>query len=410
MLIAIVTPTCRENPRTIECSRTLAAALRHAPDVQLAWIIVDEKLRPLEHLIDAKNPQVLEQLEAGRLQPFVVQPLPSKHREPGPNKAPAHNAARSAGLLAAFNEGAEYTVFLNDCNVVTYGILKVLADCAKQGVGYRAKMHDVYDLPIPADGVVKHKDHHDLLRPIPVTSACGALWGAPTKSFADIKGFDLSYDGERYGNDLDCVVRLSRVGVTFVTTERAFVIQMRRTKIAEEITTRKDVTHGERNHRLFNDLQRDTKRTLPLWIAGEPEPLAPAPMVAAPVAAEEPKPKWKKRAPPIVGANLRHAGRGAGKAPIDPARRPAQPAPPAAAAPAVTIPPKAAPPPAGAQDFDLGELGDADNDPLDEFEDDDAVLPEVTKRADGALTVGPPPDGRSVDAHLDELAKPTAKA
>lgn len=32
------------------------------------------------------------------------------------------------------------------------------------------------------------------------------------------------------------------------------------------------------------------------------------------------------------------------------------------------------------------------------------AAPRVTKRADGSYTAGPPPDGRSVDAHLDELA------
>lgn len=35
----------------------------------------------------------------------------------------------------------------------------------------------------------------------------------------------------------------------------------------------------------------------------------------------------------------------------------------------------------------------------------DGNLPEVTRRADGAHTAGPPPDGRSVDEHLDELTR-----
>lgn len=33
--------------------------------------------------------------------------------------------------------------------------------------------------------------------------------------------------------------------------------------------------------------------------------------------------------------------------------------------------------------------------------------PRATKRADGSYAVGPPPDGRSVDEHLDELTAST---
>lgn len=299
MKIAIVTPTCRENPRSVEASRTLAASLACAPEaVELVWIIVDEKGRKLEDLIDCDAMKVL----GDRAKVDVIPPLPSKHRVESANKAPAHNSARSAGLISAIGRGADYVVFLNDCNVVTYGTISVIADCAKQGLGYRARMHEVADMSIPPDGKIAYKDHHDLLRPIPTKTACGALWGAPMQKFEEIRGFDLSYDGERYGNDLDAIIRLSRVGVTFVTTERAFVIQLRRTKTSQEITTRKDVLKGERNRALINQLMRDTKRIHPLWTAGDPEPL-PVEVVAdepAPVD-DTPKPKWKKRAPPIVG-------------------------------------------------------------------------------------------------------------
>lgn len=418
--IALVTPTARENGRTFEMSRTIAAAVRHAADqdLHLVWLIVDEKERKLDQLIDLKNEHVTQALEGGRLQVAVYPPLPSKHRAPGPSKAPAHNSARSAGLIAALNAGVDYIAFLNDCNLVTYGMGKVLVDVCRQGVGFRARPHEVYDMPVPADGVIKYKDHHDLLRRIPPESGCGALWGAPAKSFAEIKGFDLSYDGERYANDLDCVVRLNRTGINFFTTERAFVIQLRRTKIAEELTTRKDVQQGDRNRKLYNALLRDTKRIYPRWVAGEPEPKDDAPVAAAaPPAVEEPKPKWKKRAPPVVGGrNVRP--RAPGNAPIDPTRAAAPPAPPA---PPTVVGPRglvtfqgpldrpAAPPPAGADDIDLSGMSDAD-DVLDDLEDD---LPDVVAGPDGQLRVVGAPSGAELDKKLDDLAKsgtPATKA
>lgn len=424
--IALITPTCRENGRTFEMSRTIAAAVRHAADqdLHLIWIIVDEKERKLEQLIDLQNEHVRQALE-GRLEVAVYPPLPSKHRQPGPSKAPAHNSARSAGLIAALNEGVEYVAFLNDCNLITYGMGKVLVDVSRQGVGFRARMHEVPDMPVPADGVVKYKDHHDLLRRIPVESGCGALWGAPAKAFGQIQGFDLSYDGERYANDLDCVMRLSRVGINFFTTERAFTIQLRRTKVAEEITTRKDVQQGDRNRKLYNALLRDPKRITPRWVAGEPEPLDDAPLVTAtPPVVEEPKPKWKKRAPPIVGGKNPRNVRPAGNAPIDPARAQSQPAPAAPAPAKVTatggnggsgsatvlkFTPPPAPPPAGADDFDLSGMSDADS-LLDDLEGD---LPDVIAGPDGRLTVAGSPSGAELNAKLDELANsgtPTTKA
>ena len=70
-----------------------------------------------------------------------------------------------------------------------------------------------------------------------------------------------------------------------------------------------------------------------------------------------------------------------------------------------------------------GEFGDDLDKHVDDFDPDDGAadddecpycdygcdrcspLVEVQKRSDGAYTAGPPPDGRSVDEHLGELAK-----
>lgn len=357
MKLSVITITCRSNPRLEEAARSLAHSLGCAPgDMSVEWIIVDELEREAPQLVGDYDH--LCKLATGHLLEIcVVPPLPSNCRRAGTEKSPAHNSARSAGLVLA---SGDYVVLLNDCNVVTYGFMSVMYDCHKQGVGFSAKTKELADLAVPLDGHVAYRDHHDLLRPIPTKTATGACWGAPMAAFRAIRGFDRSYDGEHYGDDLDAILRLSRVGITFVSTERCFTLQLRRTKIAEEITTRKDVRKGERNHKLINQLERERERIHPLWAADEEQP-APKPVeppAPAPVVDAGPKrPPWKRN-PPVVGG-----GRRPNQSPNQP-RRPvaAAPAPAStashppreqAAAPAVT------PAPAGnSNDFDLGQLGD----------------------------------------------------
>jgi hypothetical protein len=54
------------------------------------------------------------------------------------------------------------------------------------------------------------------------------------------------------------------VGVKFVSSERAYVIALRRTKSKGEISTRKDVFVGARNQKLLNELHKDGGRILPI--------------------------------------------------------------------------------------------------------------------------------------------------
>lgn len=302
MKLAIITPTCRSNPRLDELAKTLAYALSvTAPEVSLHWYIVDEHNREIETLTGSYDR--LCQIASGHLlEARVIPPLPSKHRAAGVDRAPAHNSALSAGLLAAMTDTCDYAMFVNDCNVVTYNFINVAYDCQRQHLGFRAKMHEVADMAVPPDGRVAYRDHFDLLRPIPAKNAVGVAWGAPMDAFSKIQGFDLSYDGEGLGGDLDAIIRLARTGVNFVTTERCFVIQMRRTKIAEEITTRKDVRLSVRNKKLLQQLEREKQRITPLWIAGEeqPSPTLVATPAAAPVEDAPKRPPWK-RAAPVVG-------------------------------------------------------------------------------------------------------------
>jgi hypothetical protein len=269
MKISIITITCRANPRLEEMARCLNATFNKVGGLALEWIIVDELHATRDHsaIIDIVCP--LDH-DGTSLRSVKFFPPPATVHRTSSDKAVAHNTARNAGLADATGD---YIVFLNDCNMVTVDLASVLRDCAKEGLGIKIKMQSLVDMKIPDDGIIR-RGHHDLLRNVPVLAAASACWGAPKQAFDAIHGFDLSYDGERYGNDLDAIVRLSRVGVRFVSTERAYTLQLRRTKIDNEITTRKDVYAGARNKKLFANLQSDKHRVLPIWEYGQPQPVA----------------------------------------------------------------------------------------------------------------------------------------
>jgi hypothetical protein len=266
MKLSVVTITCREAPRLTEAARTISACLARTPDVTLQWLIVDEKGRSVLELTGMKSPALGDRMTIESFKPPMTE-----HRQ-GPDKAVAHNTARNAGL---FKATGDYVVYLNDCNLVTMDWVAVARDCSIAGVGWRCKTDQLMDMTVPADGIMKHRGHHDLLHPVPPATVAGACWGAPRAAFEAIHGFDLSYDGQRKGNDHEAILRLARTGLKFVTTERALTLQLRRTKIEQEITNRRDVTNGVRNQTLLNDLKRDTHRILPLVEARPPRSVAP---------------------------------------------------------------------------------------------------------------------------------------
>jgi len=294
MKLSVITITCRTDPRLPEMARTLIQSLSAAPaDTRLEWIIVDDRLlgegaretsKSVRELVFAAVHGVASEGVMDRFSVNHTPPLPSPHRGPQvASPAPAHNSARNAGLFACA-DNVDYIVFLNDCSIVTVGWAAVAVDCALAGKGWRCKEGSIQDIKLP-DGHYRHKDHHDRLRPVPATTVGGACWGAPAASFGKIRGFDLAYDGEAKGHELDAVVRLARTGLAFVTTERAYTVRLRRTLTSDEVSTRQEVFVGNRNKILLNELTRDRSRVLPV-------------IEAKPAVRSAPKPKKEKSEKP----------------------------------------------------------------------------------------------------------------
>jgi len=270
MKLSIVTITCRENPRFEEMYRTLAGSLARCPmPLEVEWIIVDEKMRVPKFPLN-------EQLGIR-----VIAPLGSVARAQL-DKDPAHNSARNAGLLAV-SPDSDYIVFLNDCTIVTKAWFELVHDCAAQNLGIRCRTYVMHDIAIPADGAVTHRDHNDRLREVPPATVAGPCWGAPKRAFDQVGGFDLVYDGEDRGHDADAILRLARVGVRFICSERAFAVCLKRTKNRAEVSTRKAAFVGARNTKTFNLLAKDRHRIYP--VVAHPELAARAGIPASAIAA-----------------------------------------------------------------------------------------------------------------------------
>lgn len=268
---------------------TLFASLKRAPQVALELVLVDTE----------------QQLGADVIIPETEQLYATKLIPGSSAASTARNARRQAGLRAA---SGDYAVFLDDGNLVTPDWVQVVFDCATAGKGFACKTHLVNDLRVPDDGIVRMKDRNDLLRNAPPMTV-NSCWGAPTASLAKVHGFDMSFEGDSRGADIELPLRLSRTGLQFVTTARAFSINLRRGAAAKESPG------GSASQHLLNELIRDRSRTLPLVEAAPPpaaaraeaaSPTPPPAPPAAPVAAAAPAPA----APVAPGGGKNGNGKG----------------------------------------------------------------------------------------------------
>lgn len=272
MKLAVITPTCRSNPRYAEMARTLFASFRRAPpDTEIQWIIVDERCWWSEAI--ARMAEIDEAAAtlpgevAQRLSVHLFAPPPSNFRGPDvSDPLPAHNTARNAGLEAV-DPDAAYVIILSDCSAVTADWITVALDLAKQGLGWKCRATTLFDHVIPKDQPLKYQDCWDSLHPVRAETVAGPCWGVPREAIMAAGGFDSDYDGEDDLYDQEVLLRLARVGVSFVTTKRAGVVRMNRTRLKTEVTTRSSSLRATRNQSFYQQLKLDRDRVLPGAIA-----------------------------------------------------------------------------------------------------------------------------------------------
>lgn len=257
MRISVITITTKADAKLLDMGRALVASLDRCkagrPDLTLEWLILDDVPRSLGEPMRALHER--EDVLINHLQGFVA----NGDLEPWQSA----NQNRNTGLMKATGD---YVVFLAENTLVTVDWVGTVALLAEMGMGYRARQLELADLKVDwskplTHGAIAEKKW----RPAPSSTVGGSCWGAPMVAFHRVGGFDLAFDGEPYGHDYECALRLERVGVRFVSTTRAVAIHLRRTVVGgrAQANPKQENNRGIRNKTLIAQLIAERDRTLP---------------------------------------------------------------------------------------------------------------------------------------------------
>jgi hypothetical protein len=265
MKLSIVTITCRRQPLFKKMADTIAANLKNTP-MDLIWICVDDRLW---HENAAERRQELIDAVDGRFTVRHEPPKPSRFRGPARVSAqdlPDHNGARNTGLaLALALSGKDsYVLYLDDCTLLSQSVFAVLKVAAEKFSGLRVPIFTKRDLNVPMNGVVTDHEIGGLhLVPCAETTVAGGCFGAPMSYLLGIDGFDEAYGGESGREDIDAFVRMSRLGLRWLTSKRCAAIQLLHTHTKDDVSLVAEAHRGNSNRHLYAALLKDRRRTLP---------------------------------------------------------------------------------------------------------------------------------------------------
>lgn len=270
MNLAIITITCRPEPRFLDVANAIAGSLiasgQRAPEA--AWIVVDD-------LLSGGSPETRIAREAGlkrvvddRFALYHVAPKPSPVRGPWretPEDLPDQNNARNTGLAMAVAIGAQYVVYLDDCTIPTQSLLQVAFLAAEKGVCLRVPIVFKSDIVVPKDGKVAMGESGGMhLAPCKATTAAGGCFGMPVDALKTINGFDEVYAGAMGKQDLDAFVRAERAGWKWMTSKRCAAIQLSKTHDKASVSRNDEALSGRPSMKPWNALLRDKQRFLPV--------------------------------------------------------------------------------------------------------------------------------------------------
>lgn len=271
MKLSVITITCRPEPAFDLMATAIASSLMScSEDVDLEWIVVDEKLWDAEP--DARVRSLKLAASDACLEAAIVHvpPKPSRLRGPFrdpelPADLPDHNGARNTGLAVATGD---FVLFMDDQMLITANLLPLVVDLAAAGRGFRAV---VTSNPNVGKLDLENLRYNDakggrLSKAIP-TAVAGGCFGAAREAFERVRGFDEAYGGQYSRPEI--VLRLARAGVEFWGRQDVCGISLRTQKNRREITNDQAALAGKRNEKWWRQLTRQ-KTILPR--ADQPSP------------------------------------------------------------------------------------------------------------------------------------------
>ena len=263
--LALVTITCRPEPRFGDVANALTAGIIGSGGPDLTWIVVDDVLWD-----ESRAPQRRDQLAKavdGRFALYHYPPKPSKVRGPGRETTedlPDQNNARNTGLAFAIALGADYVIYLDDCTIPTLSLLQCAMVAAEKNACLRVPIVFKNDIAVARDGRVLHGESGGLhFVPCKATTAAGGCFGMPTEALIDIGGFDEVYAGAMGKQDLDAFVRTERAGWKWITTKRCVAIQLGKTHDKASVSRNDEALSGRPSQKPWNALLRDKTRFMP---------------------------------------------------------------------------------------------------------------------------------------------------
>lgn len=259
MKIAIITITCRDEPRFLEMARTI-----HAAGGDVTWIVVDDRL--WYPSANDRRAQLATIAKENKLELVHIEPKPSAFRGPNVDEdLPDHNGARNTGVAEALAIGADYLLFLDDCTVISTNTIKVVEAAAATQNGLRVRIFnekDAFTVP-PTGKIHKHEEGAITFVPVSATTVAGGCFGVPAKAVLEAGGFDEIYGGEVGKEDIDLCLRVERLGYRFVTTRACAAMQILASHTYENVTQSDGAWRGVKNLDHWSALGADVKRTQP---------------------------------------------------------------------------------------------------------------------------------------------------
>lgn len=207
-MISLITVTCRQQTGFAREAKSIAVAFEKLT-IPFEWVVIDE-------LFDLKR---CKEIHSDRENPTIADrrfPYQYVRIDPNPKGFPNPNRNRNLGIQKS---KGDYLVFLDDNMVVSPGWLAHVAECRKNGWGFRSTVYYINH----KSGKVKPERQSHVWTKMEL-SQCSGIFGAPKRILKKIGGFDESYAGEMKYEDLDCIARLMKAGLKFYGTRGSYAI------------------------------------------------------------------------------------------------------------------------------------------------------------------------------------------